>query len=81
MRHVYIRCQKYIRSAGSVIARTAMRPYRSFNLYALSCNLHGSSTSAIMKPLPNFIAFVRGVFYCHVALKGQSANVATLRSK
>ena len=34
-----------------------------------------------MSMYPNFTAFFRGVFYCHVALKGRSANVATLRSK
>lgn len=35
----------------------------------------------IINVLPNLIALIRGDLYCHVSLKGRSANVATLRSK
>ena len=80
MMRAYIRCQKYTQGAGRVIKRMTARPHRSFNLYALSEDLQRSSTFATMELHPNS-PNVRGVFYCHVAPKGQSANVATLRSK
>ncbi len=63
-----------------VNARTPAAPHRSFALHTLSKDLQESRIFATMELHPNS-PIVRGVFYCHVALKGRSANVATLRSK
>lgn len=79
MMRVYIRCQKYIQDAGSVITRTAARPYRSFNLYALSYKLHQSSTYDIIKTLPKVHRSIQRFFICSTtAAKGAAMPVVLL---
>jgi hypothetical protein len=70
---VYIRCQKYTHGTRRVIARTTARSYRSFNLYALSEDLQGSSTFATMELLTHVVISPRS-FLLLVAPKGRSTS-------